>query len=125
MKLRIASLVLSLSLLSAPALAELRLLMFEQSGCYWCERWDQEIAETYPKTQEGRTAPLQRTDIHDDLPARIELDSHPAFTPTFVLLQNGVEIGRIEGYPGEDFFWGLLEIMMKPLPEYVQPEEDV
>ena len=31
-----------------------------------------------------------------------------SFTPTFILVQDGVEVGRIEGYPGEDFFWGLL-----------------
>jgi hypothetical protein len=29
------------------------------------------------------------------------------------LLQNGVETGRIEGYPGEDFFWPLLGDMLK------------
>ena len=32
----------------------------------------------------------------------------PVFTPTFILLQNGVEVDRIEGYASEDFFWGLL-----------------
>jgi hypothetical protein len=30
------------------------------------------------------------------------------FTPTFVLVEDGTEAGRIEGYPGEDFFWPLL-----------------
>lgn len=34
------------------------------------------------------------------------------FTPTFVLLVNGTERNRIEGYPGEDFFWGLLGQML-------------
>jgi hypothetical protein len=34
------------------------------------------------------------------------------FTPTFVLLVDGVERNRIEGYPGEDFFWGLLGRML-------------
>jgi len=29
------------------------------------------------------------------------------------LLEDGTEIGRIEGYPGEDFFWGLLTQMME------------
>jgi len=43
------------------------------------------------------------------------------FTPTFVLMQDGVEIGRIEGYPGEDFFWGLLNQMI----ETAQPSEMV
>jgi hypothetical protein len=31
------------------------------------------------------------------------------YSPTFVVVMDGREIGRIEGYPGEAFFWGLLE----------------
>jgi hypothetical protein len=27
-------------------------------------------------------------------------------------MEDGQEISRIEGYPGEDFFWGVLEKMM-------------
>ena len=38
------------------------------------------------------------------------------YTPTFVLIDNGKEIGRIIGYPGEDFFWGLLNEMVGKLP---------
>ena len=36
-------------------------------------------------------------------------------TPLFVLVDRGHEIGRIRGYPGEDFFWGLLGALMKKL----------
>jgi hypothetical protein len=42
----------------------------------------------------------------------VALKSPVRFTPTFVLVQDGRELGRIEGYPGEDFFWGLLERLM-------------
>ena len=27
------------------------------------------------------------------------------YTPTFVLAEDGKEVGRIEGYPGDEFFW--------------------
>jgi hypothetical protein len=36
-------------------------------------------------------------------------------TPLFVLVDQGREIGRIRGYPGEDHFWGLLGVLMKKL----------
>lgn len=98
--------------LPSSVLAEMRLLMAEEVGCMWCARWDAEIAETYPKTPEGQSAPLTRIDIHDALPVGITLDRALRFTPTFVLLQDGTEVGRIEGYPGEDFFWGLLARMI-------------
>ena len=29
------------------------------------------------------------------------------------LIENGKEVGRLEGYPGEDFFWGLLTVMFE------------
>ncbi|MBL3206218.1 thioredoxin family protein, partial [Klebsiella pneumoniae] len=38
------------------------------------------------------------------------------YTPTFILVDGGREIGRIEGYPGADFFWGLLERLAQRLP---------
>ena len=38
-----------------------------------------------------------------------------ALTPLFVLVDNGREIGRIRGYPGEDNFWGLLGALIKKL----------
>ena len=91
------------------ALAGMELLMFEQPGCIYCARWDAEIAPAYPKTDEGKAAPLHRLDLHDDLPEGYQIKLRPAFTPTFVLTVDGVETGRIEGYPGEDFFWALLD----------------
>lgn len=86
--------------------------MAEEHGCYWCARWDEEIAAIYPKTPEGKAAPLKRFDIHSAYPADIEFASRVTFTPTFILVDDGVELGRIEGYPGEDFFWGLLTMML-------------
>lgn len=98
-----------------PRAAEL--LMFEEEWCEWCERWNAEIGPIYPKSAEGKRAPLRRIDIHGSYPGDIVLESRPQFTPTFVLVEGGREVGRIEGYPGEDFFWGLLSRIMKRLPD--------
>jgi thioredoxin-related protein len=40
------------------------------------------------------------------------------FTPTFILTNNSKEISRIEGYIGDDLFWGMLEIMLKRETKY-------
>lgn len=84
------------------------LVMFEQDGCEWCDVWDEEVGVVYGKTTEAKAAPLRRVDIHDDQPADLSGIKPVVYTPTFVLTENGREIGRIVGYPGEDFFWGLL-----------------
>lgn len=102
--------VTALFLLPAlPAGAAMELLMFEQPGCVYCARWNEEVSPEYPKTPEGRLAPVRRLDLHGRLPADLTIARAPAFTPTFVLVVDGVEKGRIEGYPGEDFFWVLLD----------------
>jgi len=93
--------------------AEAALVMAEEPGCIWCARWNSEIAPIYPKTGEGQAAPLRRINILDPIPEDIELSRRVNFTPTFILLVNGVEQSRIEGYPEEDFFWGLLGQMLE------------
>ncbi len=103
----LAALVLALAPVAAAA-GELQLLMFEQPGCIYCARWDEEIAPQYPLTEEGKAAPLRRLQLHDPLPGDLSLVRPPVFTPTFVLVEDGAETGRIEGYPGADFFWPLL-----------------
>ncbi len=84
------------------------LVMFESPTCEWCALWLEEIGPVYPKTDEGRVAPLRRVSIHDPRPADLTGIKAIRYTPTFVLLEDGREVGRIIGYPGEDFFWYLL-----------------
>ncbi len=94
-------------LLPTAAVSDPVLLMAEEDGCLWCAKWDEEVSHIYPKTAEGRTAPLMRYDIHDEPPG-FTFAKRVLFTPTFILMQDGQEVGRIEGYPGDVFFWGLL-----------------
>lgn len=108
-----AAILAATTLLPQAATAELTLVMAEELGCMWCERWNAEIAPIYPKTSEGKVAPLRRIDIHQPTPDDLTFASDPHFTPTFILVSDGVELSRIEGYPGEDFFWGLLGVMIE------------
>ena len=113
----IAGLALTAFLLGTPAVADVRLMMVEESGCPWCERWKAEIGPIYPKTVEGRIAPLTTVMIHDPLDADITLNSPPVYTPTFILLNDGYELGRIEGYQSDEFFWWFMETMIKNCPK--------
>lgn len=63
-----------------------------------------EAGEICPGTDEGRTAPLLRPGIHQPLPDRVRLARRAPCTPAFVLPRDGVETGRIGGYPGESLF---------------------
>jgi thioredoxin-related protein len=102
--------------LAGPAAAAAELVMVEEAGCIYCARWNAEIAPAYPKTEEGRAAPLRRIDLNGPVPDDLSLDGPLRITPTFVLVDEGREVARIEGYPGDEFFWPLLGQMLRQLP---------
>jgi hypothetical protein len=92
------------------------LLMYRRAGCPWCAAWDRDIGPIYPKTAIGRRIPLRNVDLDRGEAPAIHSRGPIRYTPTFVLVENGREVGRIEGYPGEAFFWGLLEQLAEKLP---------
>ncbi len=118
--LKAAFRVLILATLAALAVAaEARaaeLVMMEQPSCPWCARFDAEIAPAYANTPEGQIAPLRRVNIIGTWPADLQGIAPSHFTPTFVLIDNGTEMTRMRGYPGDQFFWFLLDEMLKKLP---------
>ncbi len=91
------------------------LVMFEQAGCEWCETFDREIAPIYAKSEEGLRAPLRRVDITRAPPPDLAFVQVERFTPLFVLVDKGREVGRIRGYPGAESFWMQLSVMFGKL----------
>jgi hypothetical protein len=100
----------------ASAVNAAELVMFRRDGCPWCAAWDREIGPIYPKTDVGQRAPLRMVDLDRGGTAGFEPRNPIRYTPTFVLVENGREVGRIEGYPGDAFFWGLLDRLIEQLP---------
>ncbi len=98
----------AVALLPALPAWPVELVMVEQPGCYNCKLWDQEIAPIYPRTEAGQHAPLRREQLHER-PNDLTYARAVNFTPTFILIDGGEEIARLEGYPGEDFFWWHIE----------------
>lgn len=108
--------VIAALILALPAVAT-ELVMVEQHGCEWCKRWNEEIAPAYPNTTEGRFAPLRRVDLRA-MPEDLKLNRRVNFTPTFLIVEHGQEIARIEGYPGADFFWPVLTKMLTDYTDF-------
>ena len=78
--------------------------------------WNRTIGPIYPKSEVGRRAPLRRVALGDGVPAGLTLKGPIRYTPTFVLVEDGREVDRIEGYSGEDFFWARIEALVGRLP---------
>lgn len=112
-----ATVLLTVAAAAAPPAADAaELLMFEESGCMWCLKWHEEIGPSYPSSPEGKRAPLRRVRLSAHQ-AGLPLVRPVATTPTFVLIENGHEIGRITGYPGADFFYWMLDDTLRRLPD--------
>lgn len=112
-----AALLAAIGLLPATAVPEavghearatpaVRLIMVEEPGCRFCRKWDAEIGIGYLKSAEGRFAPLVRVRRGASETKGL---APIVYTPTFLVLRAGREVGRITGYPGADYFYGELQ----------------
>ena len=103
--------ILALLGTALPALSA-ELVMYRRAGCPYCLTWDREIGPIYPKTEVGQKLPLRQVHLDRGKDTSVVLKSPIRFTPTFVIVEHGKETARIEGYPGEFFFWGVLEKLL-------------
>ena len=88
----------SIDIATAPAV----FVMIGDPGCPHCARFEREAAPGYRASEDGQLAPLVRRNRHD---ADVAFIPRVVYSPTFVMLIRGREIGRIVGYGGVDLFW--------------------
>lgn len=112
-RLPLLAVILVLTQPFAASAAEL--IVVEQSGCVYCARFDREIANAYPNTPQGRRAPLRRVSLDAGWPEDLEGIEAETLTPTFILVDDGREVTRLRGYPGDNYFWFLLDEMLAQL----------
>lgn len=120
--LGLMGLLLVMAAAAATPARALELLYVRDPACPWCREWERVIGPIYPKSAEGKRAPLRATVLRDIAGSGVRLRSPVRYTPTFILVDGTTEIGRIEGYPGEEFFWLRLEQLLdqaEPAPDAV------
>jgi hypothetical protein len=99
------------------------LVLLERQDCPWCRRWLREVGKTaWNASDLGRRAPLRRVDVARGLPEDLAFLTNWRFTPTFVLVQGGQEVGRIIGYQADLFFWQQAEALLARL--HITASED-
>jgi len=127
--LSLFALIVAATTVSVPALpvhastiaASTELLVVEEKGCVYCAKFDREISIAYPKTTEGKIAPLRRVDLHSEWPQALNHIERPRFTPTFILIHNNSEVGRLVGYNGDEYFWFLLGELLDKIDPATDP----
>jgi len=97
---------------ASPARAA-ELVYFYSDACTVCERWNEEVGGIYNKTEEAQRLTLRRQNIHEDKPADLAFVKAVTFTPTFVAIEEGREVGRMVGYISDYFFWEQMSGLIK------------
>lgn len=100
---------------------DLGLIMIQDPACRFCRKWEAEVGKTYAQTAAGRAAPLLRVTRGA---AQIASFAPVVYTPTFILVRGGREIGRIVGYPGKSYFYEELEALLSRANEAPAPQRE-
>jgi len=81
------------------------LVMITSSHCPWCEAFEDDVGKGYNLTEEALIYPLRRHDFYKAMPDDLAHLMPATMTPTFIVVRDGAEVGRIIGYPGAELFW--------------------
>lgn len=92
------------------------LVMFELGTCIYCAVWNDAVGSSYASTSAGARAPLRRVDLREPRPDDLQDVNGVRMTPTFVLMHDGAEIGRIHGYIDAETFWRQMQTLLWKIP---------
>jgi len=106
-------------LFTIPASAA-ELLMIHNPACVFCQAFMRDVAPGYNETKQGKALFLTVIDLSvfenrkwlgQELKAGNIKRIHG--TPTFIIYDDGKEIGRVEGYGGKEWFYQKLDEAVK------------
>ena len=106
---------LALALLSVLPSRAAELVMVDSRACSYCARFNSEVTPTYGSSAAGKAAPLRKVSPYKKWPKDLAGVTPAPFTPVFILVDNGREIGRFAGYDGEAKFWRRLKPLVAKL----------
>lgn len=107
------SLFISSAGLAAEQARSLELVFITSEYCPFCKAWERDVGQIYDSTPYALKARLRRVDL-GDVDSALPAGAVKVFgTPTFLIVENNTEIGRIEGYQSSEmFFWALSEYII-------------
>jgi hypothetical protein len=96
------------SIAPAAALTSNEVIVFEAPRCGHCAAFRDRLGASYAQSAAGRTAPMRYIDV-----TRVDLEGYGlnadiVIVPTIVMMREGREVGRIEGYPVPALLFGLV-----------------
>ena len=91
-----------------------KLLYFYSDTCAYCKAWENEIANIYLKTEFEDQFKLSFIDFSSNADfEKYGISKIVKVTPTFIFVKDETEVGRIEGYNGQELFWWQVDEIIK------------
>jgi hypothetical protein len=94
----LAALSIAFTVFFVPAASAAQLVYVEWTDCGICKMFNRQMAWAYPSSAIGKKVPLRRVNILNRWPADLKQVNRPSYTPVFILVDNGREVGRFDGY---------------------------
>lgn len=94
----------------------LELVVMEAPGCIYCTIFRRDVLPDYVASPRSKELPIRFVDINDEAANNLGIDSPVDMVPTFVVLKNNKEIGRIPGYTGPEFFFHTINYLLSTAP---------
>lgn len=96
------------------------LIMFETSLCNHCAVFDDEVVKLYKSHSLAQMAPMVKVNLDEEGTGRYHLNKPIQMVPTFIVMKNGKEIGRISGMVNKFAFLAFVRDKLYPTTELAQ-----
>lgn len=100
----LAALAIALTTFYVHTASAAQLVYVEWKDCGYCKIFNRQMVWAYGSSAVGKRVPLRRVDILRRWPADLKQVNRPSYTPVFILVENGREVGRFDGYTNPQGF---------------------
>lgn len=102
-------------LISAPSSADAELIVIEVEGCVYCKVFRRDVLPGYLASQRSKEVPIRFIDYNTQAAADLPLNGPVTIVPTFVMMKDNREVGRLPGYVGRnEFFKAVTHMLSAP-----------
>lgn len=88
------------------------LIMVDARACTYCQKFAREMDDVYAASPAGMSAPIRRVSPFKRWPADLAGVRPAPYTPVFILVDGGREVGRFAGYKSPEWFWSKLNPLL-------------
>ena len=94
----------------------LELVVIEADGCIFCEIFRSDVLPAYEASEHGKQMPVKFVDINDMDTTHLEFKGAVDIVPTFIVVKDRREVGRISGYVGSENFFHSINYLLASAP---------